>query len=73
MFIGAWDILEVIDDITMTFTSGYFLVFFAIIILMYYMVAAKDRWIILLIGSLLFGAGGYSGYPLPVCNDNDCV
>lgn len=58
MFIGAWDILEVIDDITMTFTSGYFLVFFAIIILMYYMVAAKDRWIILLIGSLLFGAGG---------------
>lgn len=58
MFIGAWDILEVIDDITMTFTSGYFLAFFAIIILMYYMVEAKDQWVILLIGSLFFGAGG---------------
>lgn len=58
MYIGAWDILELIDDITMTFTSGYFLLFFVVVILMYYMVSAKDRWAVLLIGSLLFGAGG---------------
>ena len=58
MYIGAWDILELIDDITMTFTSGYFLIFFAVVILMYYMVSAKDRWAVLLIGSLLFGLVG---------------
>ena len=58
MFIGAFDILELIDDITMTFTSGYFLIFFLVVVLMYYMVSAKDRWVVLLIGSLLFGAVG---------------
>lgn len=58
MYIGAWDILELADDITMNFTSGYFLIFFAIVVFMYYMVSTKDRWIVLLLGSLFFVAVG---------------
>ena len=58
MYIGALDILELIDDTTMTFTSGHFLLFLTILVLVYYLAAAKDRWVVLLIGSLLFAIFG---------------
>lgn len=54
MYIGALELLKFIDDITMTFTSGFFLGFLAIFLCVYYLVAVNDRWLVLLIGSLLF-------------------
>lgn len=51
---GVFDPLELIDSFSMTFVSGWFLLFAAIVVVFYFLVSLKRRWIVLLIGSALF-------------------
>lgn len=67
MFIGAFDVVQFVHDLSMTFVSGEFIFFTAILIAYYYAVRPQRQWIVILIGSLLFCLwGGWQVLAVPV-------
>lgn len=69
MFIGAFDVTRFWDSLSMTFVSGSFLIFAAIIVAYYYSVKPQNQWIVVLVGSLIFClVGGWQilAYPILV-------
>ncbi len=68
MLIGAFNLTKFIDSLSMTFVSGYFLLFVIIVVAFYYAASLKNRWVVLLVGSLGFCAvmGGWQIVVMPV-------
>ncbi len=66
MYIGALNLTEFLDSLTMTFVSGYFLVFVALVVVFYYLATLKNRWMVLLTGSVIFSlVGGITVFLIP--------
>lgn len=67
MFIGAFDVARFWNNLSMTFISGFFLIFVAIIVIYYYSVKPERQWIVVLVGSLLFClVGGWQVLVYPI-------
>jgi len=67
MLIGAFDLIQFFHDLSMTFVSGQFFIFAAILIAYYYVVSPEKQWIVILVGSLLFCLwGGWEVAVIPL-------
>lgn len=68
MYIGAFNLIQFIDDLSMNFVSGYFLLFVFWLFLFYYTAEIQHRWKVLLAGSFLFVllGGGWMVTLVPV-------
>ncbi|MCH5203621.1 MAG: MBOAT family protein [Oscillospiraceae bacterium] len=67
MFTGAFDAAQFWDSLSMTFVSGFFLIFVAVIVVYYYAVKPQNQWIVVLVGSLIFClVGGWQVLAYPV-------
>jgi len=66
MYIGAFDIMEFWNSLSMTFVSGFFVVFVILLLAFYYATRIEYRWIVLLIGSIIFTLiGGITVFIIP--------
>lgn len=67
MFIGAFDLIQFIHGLSMTFVSGQFFLFVMILVAYYYVVRPEKQWIVILTGSLLFCLwGGWQVLAVPL-------
>lgn len=67
MYIGAFDVVQFWNSLSMNFISGWFLLLVGLLVIYYYLFPRRWQWVVLLLGSVLFCLwGGWQVLAVPV-------